>query len=161
MALTMLVRRFPGAGLLLVLLLGAPALSLAATPAAAAAEIGHLLAFIADSGCAFNRNGNWYDAKRGAAHLRDKYRWLAAKGTIDSAEDFVDTAATASSISGQPYEVKCGDGAAMPTGGWLRDELTRYRACGAACTTVPPGAPQSAPIETPHARPTRDHAIVQ
>jgi hypothetical protein len=162
MEIVMSSQRFlRGAGLLLVLLFGAPAVSTAATPAIAEAEISHLLAFVENSGCSFNRNGSWYDAARGAAHLRDKYQWLASRGKINSAEDFVEKAATASSMSGEPYEVKCGDASVLPSGAWLRDELARYRACVPDCATTTPGVSRPVPIETPRARATPKHASAQ
>jgi hypothetical protein len=30
-------------------------------------------------------------------------------------------------MSGQAYQVRCGDGAAVPSADWLRAELTRFR----------------------------------
>lgn len=99
----------------------------AAPPAMAQAEINHLLGFVGSSGCEFYRNGRWYDSKQGQAHLRMKYQWLAARDQIKTAEDFIEKAATGSSLSGEPYTVKCGRDEAVTSNRWLRDELTRYR----------------------------------
>lgn len=154
----MATHRLLGASVVLLTLLGAPALSPAAIPAAAEAEISHLLAFVANSGCSFNRNGSWYDATRGAAHLRDKYQWLASRGKISSAEDFVSNAATASSMSGEPYAVKCGDAPALPTAEWLRDELARFRACQPDCAPARAAVTHPLPAKTSGDRPAANHA---
>lgn len=99
----------------------------AAPSAQAQAEIDHLLGFVGSSGCEFYRNGSRYDSKRAQAHLRMKYQWLAGRDQIKTAEDFIEKAATRSSLSGEPYTVRCGGGAAITSNRWLRDELTRYR----------------------------------
>jgi hypothetical protein len=121
-------RRLPMAGLTLMLVLASAAR--AGPPAMAETEINHLLEFVGSSGCEFYRNGSWYDSKRAEAHLRSKYQWLAARAQINTAEDFIEKAATTSSLSGQPYEVRCGGSEAMTSNRWLHDELTRYRTLG-------------------------------
>jgi hypothetical protein len=101
----------------------------AAPPAIAQTEINYLLGVVESSACEFFRNGSWYGAKMAAAHLRDKYRILLATGNqINSAEDFIEEAASKSSLSGQPYQVRCSGDRAIATNGWLRDMLARYRA---------------------------------
>jgi len=101
---------------------------LAATPSAAArAEIEHLLAFIAKSGCQFNRNGTWYPAPEASAHLASKERYLEDRGQIASPEDFIAKAATKSSMTGKPYTVRCGAEPAIASDGWLMAELVRFR----------------------------------
>jgi hypothetical protein len=104
----------------------------AAPPAVAQAEIDYLLGFIASSGCEFYRNGNWYDSKKAQAHLRYKYEMLAARDQINTAEDFIEKAATKSSLSGRPYELRCSGGESVATHQWLVDVLARYRKYGAA-----------------------------
>lgn len=89
-------------------------------------EIDHLFGYVAVSHCAFQRNGNWYDAQRALAHLRSKYEFV--KSSIDTAEEFIEKAATRSSLSGRPYEVSCGAAAPVSSAQWLRVELYRYRA---------------------------------
>jgi len=108
----------------------------AAPPAIAQTEINYLLGFVESSGCEFYRNGSWYDSKRAQAHLRDKYQMLAASDQINTAEDFIEKAATKSSLSGRPYQIRCGGGEAVTSNQWLRDVLTRYRA------DAVPGAPR-------------------
>ncbi len=99
----------------------------AAPPAAAEIEINHLLGLIEESGCEFFRNGTWYDAQRARAHLRAKYEALAANNQIKTAEDFIEKAASNSSISGRPYQIKCGSGTAILTSQWFSEALSRYR----------------------------------
>jgi Family of unknown function (DUF5329) len=100
----------------------------AAEPSAAArAEIAHLLDFLAGSGCLFYRNGSWHDAVAARAHLRGKYDALAARGMVGTAEDFITRAASESSTSGEPYRVRCGNAAPVPSARWLEAELVRYR----------------------------------
>ncbi len=89
-------------------------------------EIDHLLGYVENSRCEFGRNGSWYDSNRALAHLRSKYGFL--KNSVSTAEDFIERAASRSSMSGQPYQVRCGSDAPIPSAQWLRDELTRFRA---------------------------------
>jgi hypothetical protein len=109
----------------------------AAPPTIAQTEINYLLGFVENSGCKFFRNGSWYDSKRAQTHLRYKYEMLAATDQINTAEDFIDKAATRSSLSGQPYQVRCSGDAAVTSNQWLRDVLARYRG------HTPVGAPRS------------------
>ena len=99
----------------------------AAPPAATAIEIAYLLGLIEQSDCKFFRNGNWYDAQRAQAHLRAKYEMLTATDQIKTAEDFIEKAASNSSMSGQPYQIRCGGGAATTTRQWFSAALARYR----------------------------------
>ena len=113
--------------LALVLMLSLPAVTQAGPPARVDLEVQRLLTSIATSHCRFYRNGKWYDPKRAAKHLRDKYDYLAAHARVTTAEDFIDLAATRSSVSGEPYLLKCGAGAAMPAADWLRALLVKNR----------------------------------
>ena len=122
------VTRVLRAVLLFVTLLTAGASSWAAAPSTAArTEIEHLLAFVANSGCQFNRNGTWYPAPEASAHLAEKERYLAERGRIASAEDFIAKAATKSSMTGRPYTVRCGSEPAVASDEWLTAELRRLR----------------------------------
>jgi hypothetical protein len=112
--------------LILGLLLLPPAR--ATPPAIAQTEINYLLASVESSGCQFYRNGSWYDSKMAQEHLRSKYELLAARAKINTAEDFIELAATKSSLSGRPYEIRCGGGMALTTNQWLHEVLVRYRA---------------------------------
>jgi hypothetical protein len=90
-------------------------------------EVNFLLGYVEGSGCSFYRNGTWHDARTAQAHLRHKYKYLAARNLITTTEDFIDRAATESSLSGQAYAVRCNGGAVVTSSQWLRDELARYR----------------------------------
>lgn len=99
----------------------------AAPPAIAVDEINYLLGFIERSGCKFYRNGSWYDSHRAQSHLRDKYNFLAARDHIKTAEDFIEQAATRSSVSGEEYQIQCEAGPALPSNRWLHTALLGYR----------------------------------
>jgi hypothetical protein len=99
----------------------------ASAPSVAEVEINHLLELIKQSGCEFFRNGSWYDAQRAQAHLRAKYDALVARNQIKTAEDFVEKAASNSSMSGQAYQIRCSGSAAMPTSQWFSAALAQYR----------------------------------
>lgn len=96
-------------------------------------EIAELLARVERSGCQFNRSGSWYSGAEARAHLQRKYDYLAARHQLGSAEDFVIHAATKSSMSGEPYQMRCGNAAPTPAATWLDGELRRMRS--------PPPAP--------------------
>jgi hypothetical protein len=57
-------------------------------------------------------------------YIAGKYRFVGSR--IGSAEEFIKYLATGSSMSGEPYHVKCGKTDAL-SGAWLADELQRYR----------------------------------
>ena len=96
-------------------------------PARVQQEVNFLLGYIEGSGCAFYRNGTWHDSKAAQAHIRDKYKYLAARDRISTTEEFIEKAATESSFTGLAYEVRCNGGTSLPSGKWLRDELARLR----------------------------------
>ena len=99
----------------------------AAVPADARIEIVELLRRIGTSGCEFRRNGFGYDSRRAAQHLQFKFDALAARDAIRSAEEFIDKAATRSSLTGLAYEVRCAGTAAVPSGQWLHEQLSQMR----------------------------------
>jgi hypothetical protein len=90
----------------------------------------YLLNAIARSGCEFNRNGTWFDSQRASAHLRDKYNGLVALGRFVSALEFIEDAATKSSLTGRPYLIRCAGQEPLPANQWLREALERYRRDG-------------------------------
>lgn len=98
------------------------------TPQNARAEVEFLLGYVDVSGCQFYRNGSWHDSKAAQAHLRSKYQYLSSRRQIDSAEDFIEKAATKSSFSGQPYQVGCPGEAVASSNRWLHTALNRFRA---------------------------------
>ncbi len=105
---------------------------------AAQQEISHLFAYLKSSGCQFNRNGSWYGPQEAADHLNDKYQYLLKKNRISTAEDFITGAASESSMSGQPYLVKCGDAAPVESAAWFRAELEKYRKSAPKLTAKKP-----------------------
>jgi len=114
--------------LILTLLLLLPSLALAGEPSLAARqEIAHLINYLNGSGCQFNRNGTWYGASEAADHLNLKYAYLLKKGRVSSAEEFIARAASESSMSSKPYQIKCGANPAVQSGPWLKSELVKYR----------------------------------
>jgi hypothetical protein len=125
-----LSRRLRAAGVLAVLL-AAPS-AFAAEDARTRDEVAHLLDYLGHSGCQFNRNGTWYEAQKARAHLEEKYAYLQKRDMVPNAQAFIERAASASSMSGKPYEVRCGTARAVPSGRWLGDELQRYRAAHGA-----------------------------
>lgn len=108
---------------LFTLVLAAPAL-----PAEPMQEIRALIARVAASDCRFYRNGEWHDAEAAADHLASKLRVARWLGRTGSAEDFIAQAGSQSSISGEPYRVRCGSDEARPSAGWLRELLRAVRA---------------------------------
>ncbi|MFP5418095.1 MAG: DUF5329 domain-containing protein [Gammaproteobacteria bacterium] len=111
----------------LAALLAATPLQADPVPAKARVEIVSLLAQLAESGCQFKRNGVWHEAAQARAHLQRKFDYLAEKDAVNSAEQFIERAATRSSMTGQAYWVRCGDRAAVPSGTWLTNLLRGMR----------------------------------
>lgn len=91
-----------------------------------AQEIKGLLGFVEQSDCRFVRNGSEYPGPEARAHLEKKLNYLDGKNMVKSAEDFIDLAATKSSMSGTAYTVKCPAGE-QPASAWLKTELQRQR----------------------------------
>ena len=102
------------------------------------AEIAALLTRLQTSGCEFNRNGIWYGADEAKAHLLLK---IGAAGTFRSTEQFIERVASTSSMSGQPYLVRCEISAPVRSDQWLSARLKEVRASslegGAASPAVP------------------------
>src|SRR4051812_43550087 len=101
-----MLRRILSCSLLAAAMLGLPAR--ADTPVPVQNEVNYLLGYIAGSGCEFYRNGTWYDSQKAHAHLRGKYKYLVGKNMADTTEHFIERAASESSFSGTPYQIRCG-----------------------------------------------------
>jgi hypothetical protein len=124
---------------LLLLLTGAFVSASAAAaplPPAARAEIDGLLARLEGSGCEFYRNGSRHTAAETTPHLLGKLKYLEDRGAVQTAEQFIDLAASRSSVTGQAYLIKCGTAAPMESGAWLRSQLKAMRA-GAPAAPAP------------------------
>jgi hypothetical protein len=96
-------------------------------PTSVQIEVNFLLGYLEGSGCQFYRNGSWHDSIAAQTHLRDKYKYLVARNLVNTTEQFIDRAATESSLSGQPYKVRCNGGAEVASRQWLHDKLARFR----------------------------------
>lgn len=104
---------------------GAPAW--AQEDALARQEIAHLLDYVGQSGCQFNRNGSWHDSKAAREHLQEKYDYLQRRKLVPDTKAFIERAATQSSMSGKSYLIRCGSGQPVTSAQWLNAELERYR----------------------------------
>ena len=91
-------------------------------------EVKHLIDFISHSGCRMVRNGDSHEAPDAVKHILKKYKYY--RGDIKTTEDFIDRAASKSSMSGKLYTVECPGQKNQPTGQWLKEELNRYRTEG-------------------------------
>lgn len=112
--------------LLLVALAWLPT-AFAQTPIAVQNEVNYLLGYVAGSGCEFFRNGSWYSAQKAQSHLRGKYKYLNENNLSDTTEHFIERAATQSSYSGKPYQIRCAGGTPVPSQQWLREKLATLR----------------------------------
>jgi len=99
---------------------------------AARAEIDGLMSRLETSKCEFSRNGSWYTAADAKSHLLAKLKFLEDRGMVQTTEQFIELAASSSSMSGEPYWVKCGTGSAVQSGPWLRTQLQGLRSAGQA-----------------------------
>ena len=110
----------------LILALSGP---LSAEPAAANVhtEINALLDRLESSGCQFNRNGSLHTGAEAKAHLLTKLDYLDKKGAVQSTEQFIDLAASKSSVSGKPYLVMCANAPPVESKVWLMRELQTVR----------------------------------
>lgn len=87
-------------------------------------EITHLLDYIGNSECSFIRNGTTHSGARAREHIQRKYTYI--NNRIDTTEQFIQHAATQSSITKSKYLVRCND-VTTGTGSWLEQELKEYR----------------------------------
>lgn len=94
------------------------------------AEIDGVMSRLEASGCEFNRNGTWCTATEAASHLQRKAKYLEDGGMVVSAEQFIELAASGSSVTGRPYLVKCGGGSPVKSGEWLLLQLRGMRSGG-------------------------------
>ena len=116
------------------MLIGLVFLMLAAAPAHAAelsssakTEIDSLLNRLGASNCQFYRNGSWHSGSEARDHLQMKLEYLVEKGRITDSETFTEEAGTKSSMSGQPYKVRCPNQKEEPSAVWLGSELRKIR----------------------------------
>ena len=113
---------------LLAILLAATAGSASAAPSEAARrEIGALIGALDGSSCRFQRNGSWHDAAEARAHLQRKYDYLLKKDKVGTAEQFIERAASQSSISGKAYRIACPGQPEQTAAAWFGARLQALR----------------------------------
>jgi Family of unknown function (DUF5329) len=115
------------AWLIATILFVSPAHSATPSPVARD-EIASLLMRLKASGCQFKRNGAWHSADEAQVHLQRKLDYLLKRGAVATAEQFIERAATKSSVTGQAYLVKCGNKPPVPSAEWLAFQLQVMRA---------------------------------
>ena len=118
------------AWLIATILFVSPAHSATPSPVARD-EIDALLMRLKSSGCQFKRNGTWHSAGEAQVHLQRKLDYLLKRGAVASAEQFIERAASKSSVTGQAYLVKCGSRPPVPSAEWLAFQLQVMRAAQA------------------------------
>jgi hypothetical protein len=91
-------------------------------------EIDALLSRLEASGCEFNRNGTWYTGAEAKPHLLRKLKYLEDRGAVQTTEQFIELAASSSSMLGQPYLVRCANAAPVASRTWLLSQLQLIRA---------------------------------
>lgn len=110
--------------LIWLLLLTSPC-SFAEPQGQAQQEILHLMDFVKQSSCEFERNGKRYNAPKALEHIQKKYDHFIDE--IQSAEDFVRLSATKSEMSGSSYHIYCPEQASQTSAEWLLTELMHWR----------------------------------
>jgi hypothetical protein len=117
------MRRRVGHGLIILMTFMVPCMA-AANPDNTDLEIQHLMAYIAGAECRFIRNGKEYGPEAARKHIQKKYEY--ARNWIKTTEDFIQTVASKSSMSGKPYKIRCKE-QTMLCADWLGAELKRFR----------------------------------
>lgn len=88
-------------------------------------EIQHLLRYVENTDCVYERNGSQHTGPEAVKHINQKYKYFA--DDIDTTETFIQLAATQSSMSGRVYRVHCAGKPTIESAVWLKKELDRYR----------------------------------
>ena len=88
-------------------------------------EVDHILTFVRDSSCTFIRNGTDHTSAEAADHIAMKAKHAGVK--VTNGDALIDLVASKSSITGQPYHVRCPGLPEMESGVWLHGELNRFR----------------------------------
>lgn len=96
-----------------------------AMPATAKEETLKLIGLVERSGCQFQRNGEWSDAKDAAAHLRRKLN--ATEKRLQTTEQFIVHVGSSSSISNKPYIIRCPSSDPVQARRWLEEKLSTLR----------------------------------
>lgn len=101
--------------------------ALAAPDAATQREIDVLMSALQGSHCRFQRNGSWYGEREARAHLQRKYDYLSKRNMIGSTEQFIERAASRSSMSGKPYRIACPGSPEQDASRWFGERLKQLR----------------------------------
>jgi len=88
-------------------------------------EIEHLLKFVANTSCKYERNGTLHDGTKAKNHIQKKYDYFLDK--VNTAEDFIEYSATKSTMSGKTYKIHCTNMPVQNSADWLLDELKKFR----------------------------------
>ena len=88
-------------------------------------EVEHLLQFVAENACQMQRNGKWHTGEEAAKHIHKKYEHF--RDQISSTEEFIDYAASRSTVSHREYMVTCQEAEPVTTREWLLQELEQFR----------------------------------
>ena len=88
-------------------------------------EIRHLLEYVENTDCQYDRNGHIYSGSEARDHINAKYDYYSDE--IDTTEDFIMYAATKSMMSGKKYKIHCPDVEPVYAADWLLKELYNYR----------------------------------
>ena len=94
-------------------------------------EIQGLMDALSASSCEFQRNGTWHGREEARRHLQRKYEYLLKRDLADTAELFIERAASKSSLSGRAYQVRCPGQPAQPAAAWFKARLESLRGSGA------------------------------
>ena len=90
-----------------------------------AAKIRYLIGSVeALQGVTFIRNGDEYDAKKAADHLRLKLKMAGER--VKTAEDFIRLCGSKSSVSGEAYRMRLPDGTVMNAETFFRERLKAF-----------------------------------
>lgn len=88
-------------------------------------EINHILSYVAETECLFERNGTSYTGSDAVKHIIKKYEYFRSE--IDSTEKFIELSASKSTMSGKYYMILCKEREAIRSRDWLLKELQNFR----------------------------------
>jgi len=88
-------------------------------------EIKHLLQFVEQTSCTYERNGSLHSGAEAKDHIQKKYEYYEDK--VKTAEDFIKYSATESTFSSKKYKIHCANEATINSSDWLLSELQVYR----------------------------------
>jgi hypothetical protein len=77
-------------------------------------------------GAVFIRNGTEYKAVDAQHHLRQKLDYVGER--VKTAEDFIKSCASESSLSHRPYRIRLGDGRTVETATFFAEQLKEFDA---------------------------------